>query len=153
MAKYQNGETLVFQTYIFPKGKFANFVDVLRETAEKDDAPIVLVLLANLNEDETVMLSSASGEDTFSITLALVQRMTPDGDKKVSSFNREMIGEVIKLGGTIHLAHRMNYSKAELRQLYPQADEFFALKRKYDPSELFSNYFYEKYGKAPGMQR
>ncbi len=29
---------------------------------------------------------------------------------------------------------------------YPQVDEFFELKGKYDPDELFQNEFYLKYG-------
>jgi hypothetical protein len=32
------------------------------------------------------------------------------------------------------------------RSGYPEIDEFFAAKKKYDPIGLFSNRFYEKYG-------
>jgi hypothetical protein len=33
-----------------------------------------------------------------------------------------------------------------LQKCYPEIDDFFATKKKYDPSGLFSNKFYEKYG-------
>jgi hypothetical protein len=39
------------------------------------------------------------------------------------------------------------YSKEKLRKAYPRVDEFFSAKKKYDAEELFSNKFYEKYGK------
>jgi hypothetical protein len=32
-----------------------------------------------------------------------------------------------------------------LQRSYPQINDFFAAKRKYDPSELFTNTFYQKY--------
>jgi len=34
-----------------------------------------------------------------------------------------------------------------LQKCYPEIDDFFAAKEKYDPSGLFSNKFYEKYGR------
>jgi hypothetical protein len=36
---------------------------------------------------------------------------------------------------------------AQFGRAYPQADEFFGLKRQYDPQELFQNQFYLKCGK------
>jgi hypothetical protein len=32
-----------------------------------------------------------------------------------------------------------------LQRSYPQINDFFAAKRKYDPGELFTNTFYQKY--------
>jgi len=49
-------------------------------------------------------------------------------------------------GGTYYLPYQLFYSKEQLHQCYPEIDDFFAIKKKYDPSGLFSNKFYEKYG-------
>jgi len=38
------------------------------------------------------------------------------------------------------------FTKEQLRNCYPEVDDFFAMKKKYDPIGLFSNKFYEKYG-------
>jgi hypothetical protein len=39
------------------------------------------------------------------------------------------------------------YSRQQLGRAYPAIDEFFAAKKKYDPDELFTNKFYEKYAR------
>jgi hypothetical protein len=44
------------------------------------------------------------------------------------------------------LPYRLHATPEQFRRAYPQAEEFFALKRKYDPEELFQNQFYRKYG-------
>ena len=44
------------------------------------------------------------------------------------------------------LPYRLHATVAQFREAYPQADRFFALKRAYDPGELFQNRFYERYG-------
>jgi hypothetical protein len=36
----------------------------------------------------------------------------------------------------------------QLRKAYPDFDRFLAAKKLYDPSRLFTNKFYEKYGKS-----
>jgi FAD/FMN-containing dehydrogenase len=45
------------------------------------------------------------------------------------------------------LPYRLHATREQFAQAYPQAREFFELKRKYDPDELFDNAFYNTYGK------
>jgi hypothetical protein len=47
--------------------------------------------------------------------------------------------------GRFFLPYQLHYSKEQLQQSYPQISDFFAAKRKYDPGELFTNTFYQKY--------
>jgi hypothetical protein len=42
-------------------------------------------------------------------------------------------------------AYQLCYSRDQLQRSYPQINDFFAAKRKYDPAELFTNTFYQKY--------
>jgi len=51
--------------------------------------------------------------------------------------------------GSYYLCYRRFADPEQLRRAYPQIDEFFALKRKYDPGELFSNQFYAQYARSP----
>lgn len=48
-------------------------------------------------------------------------------------------------GGCHYLTFDALASKEQFRRAYPQAGEFFSLKRRYDPREIFSSHFYEKY--------
>jgi FAD/FMN-containing dehydrogenase len=58
----------------------------------------------------------------------------------------ELIDAAANAGGTYYLPYQLFYSKGQLDRAYPEADEFFVAKRRYDPGELFSNKFYQKYG-------
>jgi FAD/FMN-containing dehydrogenase len=59
---------------------------------------------------------------------------------------RDLIDVAQQSGGTYYLPYQLFYSKKQLRKCYPEIDDFFATKQKYDPGGLFSNKFYEKYG-------
>jgi len=59
---------------------------------------------------------------------------------------RELVDAVLLAGGRYYLPYRLHATPAQFLRAYPQADQFFNLKRQYDPQELFQNQFYRKYG-------
>ena len=58
----------------------------------------------------------------------------------------DLIDVAEESGGTYYLPYQLYYSKEQLRRAYPEVDDFFAAKKRYDPDGLFSNKFYERYG-------
>ena len=64
----------------------------------------------------------------------------------MQAMSQEMIEAALASGGRYYLPYRLHATLGQFRQAYPQADEFFELKKKYDPDELFQNQFYLKYG-------
>ena len=62
------------------------------------------------------------------------------------AMTQDMIDAVLAAGGRYYLPYRLHATLEQFRRAYPQAREFFELKRKYDPDELFQNEFYLKYG-------
>jgi len=54
---------------------------------------------------------------------------------------------MVEHGGRYYLTFDIIASKDQFRGAYPQWSEFFALKRKYDPDEMFSSVFYQKYAR------
>jgi FAD/FMN-containing dehydrogenase len=60
----------------------------------------------------------------------------------------DLIDAVLDVGGRYYLPYRLHATARQFHRGYPEADEFFALKRKYDPQELFQNQFYRQYGGA-----
>jgi hypothetical protein len=58
----------------------------------------------------------------------------------------DLIDVVERARGTYYLPYQLFYSPEQLHKSYPEIDDFFAAKKKYDPIGLFSNKFYEKYG-------
>ena len=62
------------------------------------------------------------------------------------------VGASIGLGGRYYLPYRLHATKAQFQRAYPQAAEFFAKKREYDPQELFQNQFYLRYGQLDSTE-
>ncbi len=58
---------------------------------------------------------------------------------------RDLVEVALSAGGTFFLPYRRHYTADQLRRAYPAIDAFFASKRKYDPAERFTNWFYETY--------
>jgi hypothetical protein len=64
----------------------------------------------------------------------------------------DLIDVAQRAGGTYDLPYQLFYPREQLRKCYPEIDDFFAVKKKYDPSGLFSNKFYEKYGMSVALR-
>ena len=60
---------------------------------------------------------------------------------------QEMVAAALRHDGRYYLPYRLHATTEQFAEAYPQAKNFFALKRKYDPDELFQNEFYLKYGR------
>lgn len=56
-----------------------------------------------------------------------------------------LVDAALSAGGRFYLPYRLAYSSEQLKQSYPQIEQFFALKHQYDPDERFSNKFYEQF--------
>ena len=68
-----------------------------------------------------------------------------EGLSDSSEMTREIIDLALREQGTFYLPYVLDYDKSELTRAYPMLGKFFAAKRKYDPSEVFSNKFYSRY--------
>ena len=58
----------------------------------------------------------------------------------------DLIRVALQSGGTYHLPYQLFYCSAQSHKSYPEIDDFFAAKKKYDPVGLFTNTFHQKYG-------
>jgi FAD/FMN-containing dehydrogenase len=63
----------------------------------------------------------------------------------MEAMTREIIDAVLQVGGCYYLSYRLHATLEQFSRAYPQAECFFALKRKYDPDEVFQNGLYRKY--------
>jgi FAD/FMN-containing dehydrogenase len=80
------------------------------------------------------------------------QPRTTEGEAEMQAMTRELVDAVLQAGGRYYLPYRLHATPAQFLRAYPQADQFFNLKRQYDPQELFQNQFYRKYGKQSVAQ-
>jgi FAD/FMN-containing dehydrogenase len=137
------GETDILQEYFVPHDRFVPFVERMREIVEAHDANVLNASVRAVPRDDNV-LNYAPG-DRFAIVLYVNQGTTVEGNERMARFTADMIDLSIESGGRFFLPYQLHYTPNQLRRAYPEIDTFFAAKRSYDPTELFTNTFYNRY--------
>ncbi|MCZ6672840.1 MAG: FAD-binding oxidoreductase [Verrucomicrobia bacterium] len=138
-------DTNILNEYFIPQEYTTEFIDGLRTIVQETDVNLVNVTLRIVTRDELSALPYAK-DDRIAYVLYFNQKLNEEDSKKLERATGKLIDLAISLNGTFYLPYQLYYSAEQLRAAYPEIDDFFALKRKYDPEERFSNAFYEKYG-------
>ena len=138
-------DTNILHEYFIPQGNTTTFIDELREIVTKNEVNLLNITLRIVTKDTITALPYAK-DDRIAFVLYFNQKLNKIESEKLEKATVELINLAIANGGTYYLPYQLHYSIEQLRAAYPEFDEFLALKREYDPVELFSNTFYEKYG-------
>ncbi len=137
--------TDVLHEYFVPRSEVARFVLAMREIlASHNDENLLNVTVRLVNEDKDTFLRYAQ-QQMLAFVMLFVQERSDAGETQMRTMNRELIDCALDHGGRYYLPYRLHATPEQFHQAYPQADEFFDLKRKYDPDELFQNQFYREY--------
>lgn len=139
-------DTDILQEYFIVPEKMPAFVEGLREVVAKDGANLLNVTIRIVHQDKITALPYAK-QDMFAFVLYFNQKFDDQDSRRLQKTTVDLIDLAVRLKGTYYLPYQLYYSPEQLRGAYPEVDEFFAAKKKYDPAELLSNKFYEKYGK------
>jgi FAD/FMN-containing dehydrogenase len=138
-------DTDILQEYFVPYDRMPEFVDGLRDAVQRNQANLLNVTIRTVHKDSITALPYAK-EDMFGFVLYFNVRFN-DGDNEIlKKTTADLIDVAHRAGGTYYLPYQLFYSREQLAKCYPEIDDFFAAKKKYDPIGLFSNKFYEKYG-------
>lgn len=138
-------DTNILQEYFVPLEKTTAFVDGLRAIVRANDVNLLNVTLRVVTRDTITALPYAK-DDRIAYVLYFNQRLDEADSDKLRRATVELIDLALANGGTFYLPYQLHYSPEQLRAAYPEIDDFFALKARYDPIGLFTNSFYEKYG-------
>jgi FAD/FMN-containing dehydrogenase len=141
----RQSDTNILHEYFIPLENSVAFIEGLREVVKNDDVNLLNVTLRIVTKDTVTALPYAK-DDRIALVLYFNQKLNKTDSKKLEKATTDLIDLAIENGGTYYLPYQLYYSKKQLQAAYPEIDRFFGLKRKYDPLELFSNIFYEKYG-------
>jgi FAD/FMN-containing dehydrogenase len=140
-------DTDILQEYFIPKENMIPFIDGLRSTVKKNGANLLNVTIRIVHKDTITSLPYAKG-DRFAFVLYFNQKLNEKESKILQKTTTDLIDLALQQGGTFYLPYQLYYSQEQLHSAYPEIDAFFATKKKYDPTELFDNTWYEKYGKG-----
>jgi FAD/FMN-containing dehydrogenase len=70
---------------------------------------------------------------------------TLESDARMRAITERLIDAALACGGSYYLPYRPHATVEQFRRAYPRYEEFYKVKRKYDPTELFENSFYRDY--------
>jgi FAD/FMN-containing dehydrogenase len=147
VALFQNHSktsTDILMECFVPPSEFEPFLVEMRKIISKTHADLLNVTVRHVNRDTDSFLRYAD-KDMYSLVMLFDQSCDSQGESKMAEAAREIIAAVLKHDGRYYLPYRLHATPEQFAAAYPQAKDFFELKRKYDPDELFQNEFYRKY--------
>lgn len=144
---FQNTDTAftdILHEYFIPESKVQAFIDSARLILPSFETDLLNITVRNVRTDHDTYLRYAR-EDVFAFVLLFNQRKNTKGEADMQALTRKLIDVAVSLGGTYYLPYRLHATRDQFNAAYPQAKEFFLLKKKYDPDEVFQNKFYLTY--------
>jgi FAD/FMN-containing dehydrogenase len=93
----------------------------------------------------TTSFLSYAQQESFSLVLYINVKKGPGDQLQVKDWTRQLIDAALACEGTYYLPYQLHATREQLVKAYPTIDQFFQLKRRYDPDELLSSVFYEQY--------
>ena len=139
--------TDILHEYFVPPARAVAFVEAMQRIVPGHDGNLLNVTVRSVNEDADTFLRYADGP-MIAFVMLFVQDRTEEGERGMQTMTRDLIDAALEHDGCYYLPYRLHATRDQFNRAYPQAARFFALKRNYDPGELFQNRFYEMYGRG-----
>jgi FAD/FMN-containing dehydrogenase len=136
--------TFVLQEYFVPTDRFGDFVAKLPAVLKRSPANVLNIAIRHTPAQPGTLLSWAPHE-TFCFVLYYEQGVTPADRAVVRSWTAQLIQLAIDEGGDYYLPYQIVATKAQFLKAYPRAPEYFALKKKLDPTYKFHNRLWDAY--------
>ena len=140
--------TDIIQEYYVPVRNFVPFMDKFRTILLDGKMNVMSSTVRYVAPDSTPVLAYAPREPVFAIIQMSNVGLDSSSQAKTAEVTRQLVDAAIEFGGTYYLTYQLYPSATQLYRAYPRAGEAFERKRFYDPGEVFSSMFYERYGHA-----
>jgi FAD/FMN-containing dehydrogenase len=138
--------TDILHEYFLPRGGVEDFVIALRRIVPAHHGNLLNVTVRAVQEDRDSFLRFAD-QRMLAFVMLFQQPRSAAGDDAMQAMTRDLIDTALASGGRYYLPYRLHATPEQFRAAYPQASEFFRLKRQYDPDELFQNQCYQRDGR------
>jgi len=135
----------ILQEYFIPFDRMPDFIDGLRDVVRTNGANLLNVTIRTVHQDRVTALPYAK-QDMFAFVLYFNVKFNNRDNEALRKTTVDLINVAEKFGGTYYLPYQLYYSREQLQRAYPEIGEFFEAKKRYDPTGLFTNKFFEKYG-------
>lgn len=142
----QAGTDLILEVYV-PRNQLISFAEDARYQLLKAGIPLVYGTIRFIEKDQDSFLAWAKKSYACAIFTPHVAA-DPMEMQKAQRLCRRLEQSAIRRGGSFYLTYNRFATRSELDSAYPQFSAFLALKRRYDPSELFQSEWYRFYKKS-----
>lgn len=139
-------DTDIIQEYYVPVESFVPFMDRLRDILRAGKMNVLSSTVRYVRANPTPALAYAPQKDVFAIIQMSNVGLSPEAQEHAGSVTRRLVDAALEYGGTYYLTYQLYPTPDQLHRAYPKAAYAFERKRHYDPDELFSSQFYERYG-------
>jgi len=143
-ANYSARSTDILHEYFLPPDGAEHFLTKLRKIIPRHQGDLLNVTVRYVDTDSDSYLRYAD-QPILTFVMLFTQPTTSAGDARMQVMTQEIIDAALAAGGRYYLPYRLHATQDQFERAYPNAAEFFALKRKYDPDELFQNRLYTTY--------
>jgi len=136
--------TYVLQEYFVPVARFDAFYPKMAAVLTQRHVNVMNVSIRFARADPGSVLAWAK-TDVFAFVLYYKQGTSEADRKAVATWTRELIDQAVAVNGSYYLPYQIHATPEEFRKAYPRADEFFAIKRRVDPTDKFRNKLWDAY--------
>jgi FAD/FMN-containing dehydrogenase len=124
--------------------QFSAFMDDARVALRELKANLIYGTVRLIEKDDETVLAWA--RDRYAcIVFNLHIDHTPEAIERAADAFRALIDLGIRHGGTYYLTYHRWARKDQVQRSHPRMAEFLALKKKYDPDEMFQSNWYRHY--------
>ena len=143
---HSSRDTDIIQEYYVPVEHFIPFMDRFRDILLAGRMNVLSSTVRFVTSNATPTLAYAPDRDVFAIIQMSNVGLSAEAQEHAQAVTRQLVDASLKYGGTYYLTYQLYPSPEQLHRAYPRARHAFERKRFYDPAEIFSSQFYEKYG-------
>lgn len=136
--------TYVLQEYFVPADRFDEFVPKMRAVLREHAVNVISISIRYAKSDSASLMAWARG-DVFAFVLYYKQGTDATATHEVGTWTRRLLDASLDVGGSYFLPYRLHATEAQFLRAYPRAPEFFALKKRLDPTNKFRNELWDKY--------
>ena len=136
--------TDILHEYFLPKEGAIPFLKQARRIIRSHHVDLLNVTVREVQTDNDTFLRYAD-QPMVAFVMFFSQLRSVVANKDMEDMTQELIDVSLQSGGRYYLPYRLHASQDEFRAAYPRSGDWFRLKRKYDPDNLFENELYLKY--------
>lgn len=141
--------TDILHEYFVPRENAGPFLLQAKRIIRSHNGNLLNVTARDVEGDPDTFLRYAD-KHMIAFVMFFSQSRTEEGERKMQEMTRELVDAALKVSGRYYLPYRLHATAEQFHRAYPQSEEFFRLKRQYDPLEVFQNQFYLKYANQNG---